>query len=476
VPADQALAMTPEAVATLGRLLDLSHYHISVRVDPVDLTYEGQLRLAYVNAEDVALDALYFRLFPNARPIYGSGALTVTGARVDGREVTTQPGGDQTLIRVSLGGLVPPEGRATVELAFRGRIPRDFGEGREGYGIFNASDGLVTMANFYPILAVYNQEGWNLDPVYPEGDAVFSDAAFFTVRVTAPEGWSVVTSGIEVGRGPAALAGQAPTGEGQPAEEFATGPVRDFFLALGRELHVTSRQVGDTTINSYWFSGHEAGGRRALEVAAQALETYTTDFGPYPYRELDVVETDLNMAAGVEYPGVILIGSDYYAGNDTVLELATAHEVAHQWWYGVVGNDVIDAPWLDEALAQYSTLLYFEQVYGRERYNEVLGAWQRRVDQAIESGQDDVVGSPMSHWIERPEAYGLIVYLKGPLFFHALREQVGDRLFFEILRRYYATYAYGIATPEGFLRVAEEVSGEELDELYRQWILTARRH
>ncbi len=467
VPSDQLLAMVPAAAPTVGRLARTSHYEIWAEVDPEALTYRGRLHLSYVNAEDVALDALYFRLFPNAQPIYGGGELRVTEAQVDGQPVSAKVGDDPTVLKVALGREVPPDGRATVELAFEGRIPRDFGEEQQGYGIFNASDELITMADFYPVLAVYNEEGWNLDPVYPEGDAVFSDVAFFTVHVTVPEGWEMVSSGVETGRE------LAP--EGRLTYTCATGPVREFFLALSPELHVTVDRVEYTKVNSHWFNGDEKGGQRALEVAVKALETFTADFGPYPYRELDVVETDLNLAAGVEYPGVILTGSEYYSGNNQVLELATAHEVAHQWWYGVVGNDVIDTPWLDEALAQYSTLLYFESAYGRSRYDQVRQAWQRAVDKAVEEGRDDVVGSPMSHWAGRGDAYGLIVYLKGPLFFHALREQVGDETFFQILRRYYQTYAYGIATPEGFLQVAEEVSGVELDELYEEWILSARR-
>ncbi|HID86299.1 MAG TPA: M1 family peptidase, partial [Anaerolineae bacterium] len=158
---------------------------------------------------------------------------------------------------------------------------------------------------------------------------------------------------------------------------------------------------------------------------------------------------------------------------DRFFELTVVHEVAHQWWYNVVGNDVIDEPWLDEALVQYSTLLYYEEVHGRARYDQVLRTWQQMVDQAVEEGRDDVVGSPMSHWAGRGDAYGLIVYIKGPLFFHALREEMGDEAFFEALRRYYQTYKYGIAEPEGLLSIAEEVSGQELDELYRHWILAA---
>ncbi len=91
-----------------------------------------------------------------------------------------------------------------------------------------------------------------------------------------------------------------------------------------------------------------------------ALEIYNQQFGAYPYKELDVVEGPMRNALGVEYPGIVMIGASLYkAPEKPDFEITVAHEVAHQWWYNVVGNDVFDEPWLDEALATYSSDVYY---------------------------------------------------------------------------------------------------------------------
>lgn len=467
--AAHAAAMVPAARGDLADLSALYRYDIQVTINLDGPTYVGQERLRTTNNEDVALGEVTLRLFPNAEQIYGGGELKATRITVAGVEVEPQIEREGTALRVPLPQPLPPGVQVELAMDFEGSVPQDFGTGTEkmGYGIFNYSDGVLALADWYPILAVYDDEGWNVDPIYGEGDAVYSDAAFYEVAITAPKDAVVVATGSEVGR--------ETGGDGMVTHLYRSGPVREFFVALSRDFRVAQERVGEAVVNSYYLPDHEEGGRSALRFAADALEVYSEAFGPYPYAELDVVEVPLHLAAGVEYPGLILIARSFYPqpGEDIYFELTVAHEVAHQWWYNVVGNDVIDEPWLDEALVQYSTLMYFEAVYGQARYDQVLSAWQQMVDQAVEEGRDDVVGSPMSHWAGRGDAYALTVYIKGPLFFHALREEIGDEAFVEAMRRYYQTYQYGIAEPEGLLSIAEEVSGQELDPLYRHWILAA---
>jgi len=137
-----------------------------------------------------------------------------------------------------------------------------------------------------------------------------------------------------------------------------------------------------------------------------------------------------------------------------------------------VGNDQVDDPWLDEALTQYSTLIYFEKVHGKGVADSILESYfEEGYQKIVEEGRDAVVAQPVAAF--SPEDYGPIVYVKGPLFFHALRQQVGDDTYIKIMQRYLKQHKYGIATPESFLAVAEEVSGQSLDEIYHRWILSA---
>jgi aminopeptidase N len=134
-----------------------------------------------------------------------------------------------------------------------------------------------------------------------------------------------------------------------------------------------------------------------------------------------------------------------------------------------VGNDQLDEPWLDEALTQYTSLLYVEERYGREAAQRTLNArFEVPYQRLLNAGQDMPVGLPVEAYSEA--LYGSVVYGKGPLFFHALREEVGEETLIEILRRYYDRYSYQVAYPQDFLAIAEQVSGQELDALYQEWI------
>ena len=243
--------------------------------------------------------------------------------------------------------------------------------------------------------------------------------------------------------------------------------MRNFVFVLGENYNYANRVVQDVVVNSYYYRGHRLGGEKALEAAADALVAFTDLFGPYPYAELDVVETP-NTLGGMEYPGLVVIEDALYPGVGGIEWLA-AHEVAHQWWFGVVGSDQIDEPWLDEALTQYSTMLYYEKVYGPQRAAAILNSVFVSAHRSLISrGRDLPAGLPASSY--EPSLYWEVVYDKGALYFDALRQAVGDRTFFDILRTYYAENRYGIATPESFLAVVERVAGERHESIYRRWI------
>ena len=99
-----------------------------------------------------------------------------------------------------------------------------------------------------------------------------------------------------------------------------------------------------------------------LDVARRSVERYSALFGPFPLSRLVIVEGDF--PDGMEFSGLVFVSRDWFEswnGNPaSYLTLITAHEVAHQWWYGSVANDQAAEPWLDEALATYSEYLLLE--------------------------------------------------------------------------------------------------------------------
>jgi aminopeptidase N len=147
-------------------------------------------------------------------------------------------------------------------------------------------------------------------------------------------------------------------------------------------------------------------------------------------------------------------------------EAATAHEVAHQWWYDVVGNDQVNQPWLDEGLAQYSTYLYYRDAYGAPGAEGFEDSLRRRWERV--SFVEKPVGLPVGDY--EGKEYGAIVYGRAALFFLALRDQIGDEKMAELLRRYYSDFAWRVASSEEFQALAETVSGQELDALFEKWV------
>lgn len=475
-PADApASVLLPAASAGLPDLQAATRYTITVEVDYDQLSYSGSQEVDFTNTEDVPLDALYFRLLPNGGKAYGGGSLSVDQAQVDGQPVTTEQSDDGTILVVPLPQPLEPGAQARVSLGFGGTVPRDFGSqgggygprdvGGQGvgYGIYNFTDGVLSLASWYPILAVYNDEGWNLDSVSAIGDSVFSDIAFYTVNLTVPQDLVVVTTGMPT----------AQTDEGDLTHyQIASGPVRDFYMIMSPDFEVASGMAGETTVNSYYLPGFEAGGQLVLDVAIDSLEIFNERIGLYPYKELDVVAAPMRYAAGVEYPGLVLIGDFLYEDiSNPFFSLTVAHEVAHQWWYNVVGNDVFDSPWLDEGLTTYTSTLYYEFQFGENAYREAIRTYENGYALSERATENDAVTDSLQHFeTTDPRNYSVVVYYKGALFFANLREEIGDEAFFAGLQDYYAAYQYRIAENADLLDTFERAAGQELDDFYREWL------
>lgn len=462
----QAQALLPQAHDVLGRLADAPRYTLMVDIDYDRRAFRGSAQITLTNQEDAPLDRLYFRLYPNGGKSYGDGFLQVSAVSVDGAPVETSLSDSNTVLLVELSAPLQVRQRTQIAMEFQGQVAEGFGDpdDPQGYGIYTFSQGVLSMSGWYPLLAVYDQDGWNLDPVSDLGDSVYSDAAFYDVWVSADADLVVVATGSRIAR--------EQNGDAL-RQRFVSGPARDFYLVMSPAFAVASQDVGRTQVNSYYLPEHAQGGEAALSVAAAALEVYNRRFGLYPYKELDVVDASMQNALGVEYPGVFLVASGLYEdpAQDAFL-ITTSHETAHQWWYNIVGNDVFDAPWLDEALATFSSALYYQEQFGQVAYQGYIDYLQQRVDVLRQNGQDAVVNRSLAYFesLGEPGIYGRVVYNKGALFFITLREEIGDAAFFDALQDYYRKYQFQVGEASGLLDAFEASAGRQLDDIYREWL------
>ncbi len=463
-PGTQSLAMLPDQLPDWRVLAPETCYQLALTLDPAQAAYQGSAKVVFSNQTGGEIRALVFRTYPNSKLVFG-GDLFVDRARVRGERVDPEVFlEDKTGLRLPLEPALPPGESVMVELEFSGQAPVDFGDLPDVYGIYNfaGQEQVLTLANWYPILAIYDGGEWQAEPVTGIGDAVVSQVGLYEVEITAPSNWHVVTTG--------SLIDESVAGD-RTRRTFASGPVRDFFVQLSPSFVMQQGEVGGVTVRHWGLPGGERRWDEALQATLDSLALFSERFGPYPYSELDVSAVPLKNGSGVEYPGVFLVGDTLYQADAQppfLLGIVVSHEVAHQWWYGVVGNDVLAQPWQDEALTTYSSLLY-QEVHQPRFYDDTVQFYEDRVAATESQYGERAVAQPVEDFRSQRALYGPVVYLKGALFFRHIQNQIGQQKFFEALRAYYQTNRYQLVQPEALLSAFEASCNCDLNTVYQEW-------
>src|SRR5687768_3411258 len=443
--------------AVLDELDNASIYHIEFKIADDLYHVTGTEEVKYTNAETTPLNEVRFRLFPN---ILG-GEMSISNLNVEGQAVTPEFELEDSVMTVAFSSPLEPNQSLIIQMEFAVTVPQKL---ESNYGVLAYAEDVLALAHAYPMIAVYDDEGWNAEIPPESGDVTYADASFYIVRVSALKDVVLVTSGHEITH---YEAGQVQT------SIVASGPARDFYLVASPHYEEVSQTFGEVTIRSYAPSEFRDGAQMALEVASQAIEDFSAHYSPYPYTEFDIVSTP-TLALGIEYPGMIAITSriydvsrDYRGTPASVfMESTVAHEAGHQWFYNLVGDDQLDDPWLDEALTQFATLQYYTDEYGadgEEGFRRSLeGRWA-----SVENAQIPI-GLPVAAY--SGQEYGAIVYGRGPLFFVTLREEMGKEVFDQFIKDYTESLSWDIATPEKLKTIAEEHCSCDLTSLFEEWV------
>lgn len=369
------------------------------------------------------------------------------------------------------------------------------GKGAGDYGLLARGDEIASLASFYAVLGRFRDGKWEKADASSMGDLGADGLSHVRAKVVGPADAKVVSSGVTTAGAPVAAPGDAGA---RRETRISAALVRDFALMVSARFETASRKVGDVEVRSHFLARDKAAGERVLDAAASSLASYEKLFGRYPYQDLDVVEAPLvGGAGGVEFSGLVTVASMLYrpafsegplgmlagllggggdAGmkemTDAMLEFVTAHEVAHQWWPGLVGSDTRQHPFQDEALAQWSAVLYVKERHGAERAKleadrEVLANYHTMRLFGIDDG---AVDRPVEAF-DGEIAYAGLVYGKGPFFFREAQKLLGDDAFFAATRRYVTKHRFKQA-PAGAL-VDELAKGDkdaELRALAKRWL------
>jgi len=436
-------------------LYERTVYHLQFEIGEPVTEIAAHARIHFTNREQETIEQIPFFLYPNLTP----GRLEVHSLSVDGTAVDPELRDHNSQLLASLPKALEPGHAVEFFIEYNLSLPlTDDGE----YGGFGYAGGVLSLAYCYPMIPAF--AGWNHPLPVPYGDFIFNEVSFYLVQVSMPDELILAAPGVELGTRQA---------DGRREVLFAMGPSRDLYLAMSQEFVIETERIGQTEVRS--FAGKDAGAasQRTLSTAVAALRSFGDRFGAYPYTTLTLVSVPF-AAFGLEFPGIIINArrlydlTQNYGGipAPVLLESTTAHEVGHEWFYASVGNDQLLEPWLDEALTQYATWLYYKDRYGGSAsqgfFQSLENRWNR-VDRA-----EIPIGRPVHAYT--PKEYGAIVYGRGPLFIDAMSEHLGEEVFNNFLREYTRTFEWDIVDSDEFEAAAEAACNCRLDDLFDRWV------
>jgi hypothetical protein len=428
----------------------------------------GREQLFYINDTGQAQAAVYLWLYANAPAgPTDEPPMAFANLKVNGQPAVAAVENNRASLQVRFNRPLPPNGLAVIELDFSLRL--DGIKGNQDYAKWSEADQILALNYWYPQLAVYAPEigGWDIHPYSTQGDVSNSRVSFFNLWLTAPASMVVAPNGQVVS------ATTGPDGTTRTTR-IVTGPVRDAVMALSSRYQEVSRRVGDTTVTAYVVERDKSYADKVLQYSADALRTFSDTFGTYPYASYRVAEAPLVFWGGLEFPALIYITTRYFVPDaNQAIEFALVHETAHQWFYGLIGNDQYRHAWLDEALAQYVPLLYYEKIQSPVVAQTILNTYMQSGYRAlVAAGQDGIVDQPADKF--KDTNYAALVYNKGGLFYDAYRRQFGDAAFLKFIRNYFQTNRYKYVWPDDTLKAlqsgVEPSQTQAVLDLYHKWI------
>jgi len=506
-----------------------THYRIQLALDYENRTYSGTERVRWINRGDHPTSTLYFHLYPNVRmPGYvppaekaGAGQLISDEPRLEISEVRTVGNSpplqftlddQETTLRINLHDAIAPQAAVELELKFRGSVPEIDADEETGLvahvvqqvssAIRNTREvrrardtnfrcrGVMMLAAAYPVLAARDGDDWFRRIESSIGHALTIDASDYEVTISAPRKVAVFAP---------AKAQAVSEKEQTTSISFVAENLRDFVIVAGNNLRSEEKVVGGLTVRSIFRPDHEAAGRRVLNIAADALSVFVARFGPLPMKTVSIIDAPLVATLGsAEFAGLSAIASAFYldfesptmrnmpdvireqrAAVEDSLEWTVARAVAHQWWGATVGNDSEREPVLDEALANWSALLYYRETHGEPQTTVALDEQVRGVYTLYRTfGGEDMEASRSAREYRNSFQYSAIVSCKGALMFEALRKLLGDDKFFAAVRDYYSANSLEVADMDdlrgAFIAGAPVEQRRAVSRTFDRWLSSKR--
>lgn len=477
--------------ATPGYWQQAIKYKMSVDFNHKLHQYAGNQTIEYTNNSPDTLKKLFFHLYfnafqPGSMMDVRSRTIEDPDARVRARIAALKPNEvgflhlksisrkgvslqmreNETILEVTLDKPILPGEKTTFETSFEGQVPVQIRRS----GRNNAEGVDYSMSQWYPKMCEYDKDGWNTTPyVGREFHGVWGD---FDVKITIDSSYLLGGTGYlqnpqEIGKGYQTKGTVVkPYSSDRLTWHFIAPNVHDFMWAAdpnyvhkratlynGTELHFL--HLNDTIISKNWDS--------LMVVAQKSFKIANQKFGEYPYKQFSFIQGG---DGGMEYPMATLI-----VGKVPLNSLigTAIHEKMHNWYYGMLATNEAKYPWMDEGFTSYAEDIIIREIQGGKG-NPLDAAYQSYFKLAT-SGREEPLSTP-ADFFSFNSNYGNSSYSKGSVFLHQLSYIVGQPVFDSIMLEYYRTWRFKHPTPSDFKRVAEKVSGIELEWYFDLWIGT----
>ena len=461
------------------------NYTMEVELDPSTAQYEGIQKLVYTNNSPETLHKVFYHLYFNAfKPgsemairlknaadrnrrfkvdldtlsLQQQGYLKVNRVTQDGKEISVVD--SETILEVLLNKPLLPGESTVFELDFKGQVPDVIRRAGK-----NSSEGVAfSMAQWYPKMAEYDREGWNTDPYTGrEFHGVWGD---FDVKITLDKAYTVAASGYlqnaeDIGKGYSDRK-RSKSKNGQITWHYIAPNVHDFTWAADPDyIHDTYPGPNEVTLHFFYKNDPEIieNWKKLQADTAKMMAYYNTKIGPYPYKQYSVVQGG---DGGMEYAMLTLItgGRNY----DSLFGV-TAHELAHSWFQHILATNETKHEWMDEGFTSFISALASNEILEKNLEFPLEGSYRGYLNLAL-SGFEMPQRTNANRY-KHNLAYESTAYSKGAVFLGQLGYIVGKEVLFEILQAYYNEWQFKHPLPNDFRRIAERISGLQL-----QWYLT----
>ncbi len=451
---------------------NFSRYNLSVIMDEASSSIEGNLTVNFYNDDSVNytripfhiyLSGMYYDIRPGLIEI-----VNVTDLDNPNIAIPFEVYSNQQIMWVNLTTNLEPQKRTEFIIQFNATLPDGGIDRANSHGSVYDQSRIYKFASFYPIPCVYDSEdGWNTDSYLTTGDPFYFDMAYYNLFINAPNELIIAATGN--------LEEKLESGATTCYHFNPIYPVREVTFSASRYFQVQSKILNGVNVSTYFLLKDEyLWNNSALNHAENALILYNNSFGLYPYPTLNVVEEYTDFG-GMEYPNQVYISESIASWGypldveRRLLEKIIAHEICHQWWYNLVGNDEIDVGFLDEGLTCWSTDYYGEYYHGDWEYFQ----YTRYIDEVrvyyANNGFSSKINQTIYECIATDTDYYYVAYHKAPLIFEKLRQTIGLTAFLEGLKLYFERHQFEIVILSDIQQAFEDVVGMSLDWFFFPW-------